>query len=522
MARIVQTITKPKYGFKIVNHSADGISEEVFYNGDEVSDFKYIKDGNEETISGKIVDIIIRYDRATLKLNEDRKSYFTTDAKVIAIFIDNSKEEDGSIVEIKTKQLADYLASEGFDAEILATVNVDFEATLSDGTSSKTSFYEGQTFEGMTIHTHGIAITKDFTLVAFVYKRNPKGVGEIYGLVLNDGENDFAFNFMDIEKVGVTPIIIDDPEEAAEILSNITEDCKLDIKTNVEISSTIQIPEGVKVTINLNDNAILVPEPINNRSIYAIDNYGDLTIDGGTISARGIENFGTMTINDIDITNRDTNGGAAVWNEGDLVINGGLFQTTYEGTVQASSGPGCLNNRGNCTINKGTFKSVNNRCYTIISSGDIDIPDGTQVTINGAHGGLAIDSGHAVINGGVYTSANFYGLYVSNDGTGTPEKAQVIVNGGEFTGKVTSVYIGSDSGRPVDSVIDINDGTFNNKLVAQANVVEGAGIKVYGGKFKEAVQDNYCASGYACTPEPEEDGYYRVLPINEIPIDDKI
>ena len=50
------------------------------------------------------------------------------------------------------------------------------------------------------------------------------------------------------------------------------------------------------------------------RHYYAIDNYANLTIVGeGAINARGIQNFGTMTIDgDITITNVDINGGAQI------------------------------------------------------------------------------------------------------------------------------------------------------------------------------------------------------------------
>lgn len=515
MARVIMTKYIPKFGFKIVNHLSDGTQEvNTFFKGDTIASLRYVKDEAVKSVSGKIVDIDIYFAKATNKVAGNRKSYLTSDAKVVSVTIDHSTKNNSAVDVIDAREILDYEASEEVvKVSILPTVVVDFEVKLSDGSKSEATFEEGQKYYGMTLlDLKGTEVTDNYTVPAFAYTADAKGKGDIYGIIVDNGNVARAISFLSIKTTGLTPVIIDDPEAAVEALTNIEEDAILDIRTDVEIESTIEIPEGVSVILNLNDNAIIVPEPVNNRSLYAIDNYGDLTIEGGTISARGIENFGKMTINDIDLTNRDTNGGAALWNEGDLVINGGIFKTTYEGTVQASSGPGCLNNRGNCTINKGTFKSVNNRCYTIISSGDIEIPDGTEVTVNGAHGGLAIDSGHAVINGGVYTSTNFYGLYVSNDGTGTPEKAQVIVNGGSFTGKVTSVYIGSDSGRPVDSIIDINGGIFNNKLVAQSNVIEGAGIKVYGGFFKEYVTNEYCAPGYICTDEPNEEGFYTIIP----------
>ena len=171
-----------------------------------------------------------------------------------------------------------------------------------------------------------------------------------------------------------------------------------------------------------------------------------------------------------------------------MYFNDGVLEAEYAGAAVGSSGPGCLNNSGTATITKGSFISQSVRTYAIISTGSITIDPASDsdVTVNGVHGGLAVDAGTAIVNGGSYASTNYYGLYVSNDGTGTdPEQAQVVVNGGEFTGKTSSVYVGSDVNESVNSTIEINGGTFNQKLTVQNNVVEDSGIEVSGGTFAE-------------------------------------
>ena len=256
----------------------------------------------------------------------------------------------------------------------------------------------------------------------------------------------------------------------------------------------IKIAEDKNITIDLNGHSLEAALRAEDRHYYAIDNYGTFTLKDsvgtGFIAARGIENLenGVMYMEGGTIKSIDPNGGAAIWNEATLYFNDGALETTHVGSPNDSYGPGGLNNQGSAVITGGTFNSVNRRAYAIISSGIIEITpsDGKTVTVTGAHGGLAIDGGTAVVNGGSYTSTDYYGLYVSNDGTGTdPKKAQVIVNGGIFDGKSNSVWIGSDVNSPVNSTIEINGGEYLDPLEVQKNVESAAGITVMGGTFSK-------------------------------------
>ena len=292
------------------------------------------------------------------------------------------------------------------------------------------------------------------------------------------------------------------------------------LENDIYLENTVIIPEGKSITLDLNGKQITVKKN-GLRSLYAIDNNGSFilkdSIGGGAITARGIENLetGNMQIDSGIIIACDTNGGAAIWNDGDLTINGGSFKTTYEGLPSDTYGPGCLNNGGKAIINGGIFSSVSRRTYAVISTGNIELNNEPQVI--GAHGGLAIDAGTATVNGGNFESTEYYGLYVSNDGTGMdPEQAQVTVNNGVFTGKTYSVWIGSDVNNPVNSTIQINGGTFNKSLSVQSNVEENAGIKVYGGKFISDVTQ-YTMPGYICQMQ---DDYYYVLKEYKINIED--
>ena len=242
----------------------------------------------------------------------------------------------------------------------------------------------------------------------------------------------------------------------------------------------------------------------------------------GTIIARGLQTLNTgntLTIESGKIvadggSNGTKNGGACVWNNAGnaLVINGGTFETTSVGTPSDTYGSGCVYNEGTATITGGTFTSVNRRTYAVISKSSITIDpaEGKTVTVSGAHGALAIDAGTAVVNGGSFSSTEYYGLYVSNDGKGgSPETAAVTVNGGTFSGKEFSVWVGSDHNNPVNSTISITGGSFEKPLNAQENAREGA-IVVSGGTFSSEVPAEFCADDFKC--EKNADGRFGVTP----------
>ena len=276
---------------------------------------------------------------------------------------------------------------------------------------------------------------------------------------------------------------------------------------DVYLTETVSVSAGKTVILDLNGKEITVyKNEETGRSLYAINNYGDFTLldsaENGTITARGIQNLenGVMTIESGKIVSCDSNGGAAVWNEANVTINGGTFETIHVGSASDSVGVGCLNNSGTALVTGGTFKDINKRTYAVISTGEIEITpsNGKEVIVEGAHGGLGIDSGTATVNGGTYSSTDYYGLYVSNDGMGEdPMTAAVTVNGGTFDGKSYSVWIGSDYNDPVNSSIAIYGGTFNDPLNAQENTRENA-IIVYGGTFSDDSVKEYMAANYEC------------------------
>ncbi|MBQ2701751.1 MAG: hypothetical protein IJF64_02070, partial [Clostridia bacterium] len=223
---------------------------------------------------------------------------------------------------------------------------------------------------------------------------------------------------------------------------------------NLELNAVLEIPAAKEVFIDLNGKNVTTVEEETGRHYYAFENKGSLTLTGnGTISARGIKNKGTMTVEDgVAIEAIDANGGAAIWNEGELHIKGGTFKALYAGSSDDEFGPGCLNNQSNAsvTIDGGIFQSNNYRTYAIISSGEMTINDATVIS---KHGAVACSDGTTTINGGTFFAAVHYGLYVA-DGEAT-------VNGGFFSGDQykTDVYVDEDG------KLTLNGGTLTNNHI---------------------------------------------------------
>ena len=166
---------------------------------------------------------------------------------------------------------------------------------------------------------------------------------------------------------------------------------------DVELTQPLNVQSTM--TLNLNGHTITTTEESAGRHYYAIYNNGNLTITGsGNINARGIKNFGEMVVDgDLTITNVDTDGGAAIWNEGKLTINKGTFATNNN-AGQGSYGA-ALNTRANgeAVVNGGNFYAYSQLTYAIINEG--------TTTINNA----VVKGKHGAVSGASSTATNIYG-----------------------------------------------------------------------------------------------------------------
>ncbi len=216
----------------------------------------------------------------------------------------------------------------------------------------------------------------------------------IMGNVLTEGNN-------------ITVTVEEDfaqPELEMDELSRVAmfEGGKYTLTEDVVLTSPLVVKQNM--VLDLNGHTITAGLKQEGRHHYAIDNYGTLTLEGeGAINARGIENFGTMTINgNITITNVDTNGGSAIWNEGNIVINGGTFTTNAVAGEGSYGGALSTQEGGSAVINGGNFIANSQLTYAICNYGETVI---NNATVKGKHGAVASANNAAyktTINGGSF------------------------------------------------------------------------------------------------------------------------
>ena len=283
-----------------------------------------------------------------------------------------------------------------------------------------------------------------------------------------------------------------------------------DNKLPIIITAQIVIPAGEEVELDLNGktvNSVFNGNSTTNH-IYALSNKGTLTINdskgNGSISSRGIYNYGSLTLNAGAINAIDGNGGYAVNNQSGstFVMNGGVVAATNEDDHQNSSGgydatalkvpAGCT-----ATLNGGTINNVCDFTYAIDAAGTLNIPAASTITVNGTHGAIYVSGGTTTINAGTFQiPADEYTrtdnvLYVSG--------GSLVVNGGTFIGDSDTASGGSclcdEAGKAV-----VNGGTFKGS--SGGDVWGTTGTTIKGGTFENLTEKQHIAEGY----ELGEDG----------------
>lgn len=289
------------------------------------------------------------------------------------------------------------------------------------------------------------------------------------------------------------------------------------------VSTTIEIGASANIVLDLaghtistfSDKDTLFNSDNSSRNIYALENNGtieliDSSVDKtGKIVSRGVSNNenAVMTVTSGNYYACNANGGAAIWNEGSLTINGGVLKAEYAGTVAGEYGASCLGNQstGTAVINDGTLIDKNERCYAITNCGDLTIKN---ATVFGVHGALSCDYGKLTVNGGSFTADStkgYYGLWITNDGDCT----EVTVNGGTFQGGSNgknALRASVDDGKQdvSDATIVVTGGTFIGcgteaaaVAVNKSKSVHSWGMSITGGTFSTEPDSSYLADGYA-------------------------
>ena len=307
---------------------------------------------------------------------------------------------------------------------------------------------------------------------------NELGELETYELVDNAESLQEAINEIDDNEVG--NIVLGGDIELGDLFSAGT------LSTRASATLPIVITENKKVVLDLSGYKITTPfvEGSTTNHAYAFENHGSLTIQdskgNGQIIARGIFNYGTMTLKSGTINACDGNGGYGVRNyDGAMfIMEGGSIVTSYEDgdapevgkydatTIRVDEG-------ATATINGGVVNNVSNYTFAIDNYGEVTVNGGTFTSIHStvsSYGTMTINGGSFIRNG--LDGVSGHALIVWNGSNTT-------INGGTFDGQVNNngynVY--ADEG----AVVEINGGNFLKAYIAS---LYGAGtINVKGGTF---------------------------------------
>ena len=308
------------------------------------------------------------------------------------------------------------------------------------------------------------------------------------------------------------------------------------LEENITLNSPVTIPEGIEVVLDLNGHTITEMGSDTRRII----NEGTLTIQatgGGTIQNEDIgsfglvDNYGKLTITGGTYIDNSVGDGASIKNrEGAfLTITGGTFQ----GEAEEGKNPNYpnywansrVNNSGTLVISGGIFLSkltsmpvikqtagtatIENATITSQRSAGMEINGGSATLANNtitieeansyhASAVAASGGGTVTINSGIYTSAG-YGVYIWNSG-GT-----ITVKDGTIKGEVAAVKTDGREGLTVPAAVIVEGGSTDGKW--EKNNYANASLTVFGGTHTANVTD-YLAPGSEITENPE--GGYTV------------
>ena len=254
----------------------------------------------------------------------------------------------------------------------------------------------------------------------------------------------------------------------------------------IVITAQIEIPADETVELDLNGKTVTVvyQEGSTTKHIYALDNYGTLTITdskgNGSINSRGIfvQDGSKLTVESGSLYGIDSNGGSALYQYGgDIVINGGHIEQKAEGTYNfAINALG-----GTVTVNGGK--------------------------IAGNHGAIAAGGATVVINDGELVCTGTAGMtdnVLYTYGTG-----EITINGGTFVadkdGSAGGCCVYDANGKAT-----INGGTFGNS--SGGDVWGTTGTTIKGGTFENLTEKQHIAAGY----ELNADGTVAAKPVAQI------
>ena len=293
----------------------------------------------------------------------------------------------------------------------------------------------------------------------------PKSSG--FGYVWNEDDGKFEL----IENA-TNPVAVA-VKNADDFVAALDEVKYIRLDSNITINEYVTI-DNDNLTINLNGKTLAVNSGEKDRPL-SLGTGADVTIYGGNIvntfaGTYGIvDNYGTLTLNNVNFTEGAGDAGASFRNMagGKMYVNGGSYTVTAANGNQLfrnhAGATGCYLEINGATINSGSANSTSyHGDYAIvIRAGEAKL---TDVNVSGIHGAIAVEGGKVTIDGGEYFDSNaaagwYYGIYVSN----AYDAAEVTVSntdirGGKYDIVATDIM---DNGTIIDNKtikITINSG----------------------------------------------------------------
>ena len=222
-------------------------------------------------------------------------------------------------------------------------------------------------------------------------------------------------------------------EDLNKVLNNEEPEVKITLNDNLNLSESLIIPEGKKVTLKLGDNEIT------NTGTALVASGGELVLEGGTIQSVNstivAQDGGTITVNGTTIVSTSGNGIGAT-GEGSTVVIEDANITAQEYGVNVTKG-------ASITINDGNIQGLDN--FAVGGNGTPGWA-ACNVTINGGH-----FEGHITSPGYIATAVYWPGAgtltindgeFIS-DGAGIVQRGgTVILNGGSIVANGASGVLG--------------------------------------------------------------------------------
>lgn len=237
---------------------------------------------------------------------------------------------------------------------------------------------------------------------------------------------------------------------------------KTTITLTKNVTESITIPKDKTVTLNLNGNTLTNEA---NKDTITVALGGTLTIEG------------TGTVDNV------TDGKAALYNNGTVVLNGG----TYDRSAETSTG-------------KTTAERGNNSWYTVCNHGTLTINSGVTITT----AGKSTDKGRfsSLIENGYQNQAS------GNERTGyvngtNQEYPTLTINGGEFFGGINTIK-NDDNG-----IAKINGGSSTNYY--QSSVQNHHKMTINNGSFTGEAAWSVLNCGADCVYNADHDAHELVI-----------